>query len=108
MVKWNMSKRLTNTCLKGQILTWTQNQQEAVVTLEVGTIRLRSQGEPKRWIHLQPMTDHMKKALIMNKLFGEQNRKRETSLRRSLATGSHISLLALVTFTLRLKTECFG
>lgn len=54
------------------------------------------------------MTDHMKKALIMNKLFGEQNRKRETSLRRPLATGSHISLLALVTFTLRLKTDSFG
>lgn len=61
----------------GQISIWTQNQPEAVGTLEVGSIRVRSQGELNHGIHLQPMTGHMKKDLTMNKLSDEQNNKRE-------------------------------
>lgn len=54
--------------------------------------------------------DHMKKDLIMNKLFDEQNNNKKRPVLGSPWPGgvSHISHWVLVTFTLRLKTECFG
>lgn len=43
----------TDQHLPGQILTWTLNEPEGVVTLEVGSIRVRSQGELNHGRHLQ-------------------------------------------------------
>lgn len=65
--------------LLGQILIQTLNEPEAVVTLEVGSIRVRSQGELNHGIHLQPMTDHMKKDLIINYLMNRTMTKRDQS-----------------------------
>lgn len=56
MMRQNGQRTNQHSPLPRQILLWTQNQPEAVITLEVGSIRVRCGEEPKLWVHLQSMT----------------------------------------------------